>query len=118
MLGDPVPDDWRNPLMSRPLGSQVPLQRDVLQFPVPLQRRVQFVVLLQLAEHGHADVATTTAICAGADRRDLERALEYLLDEGSIEGPTWRLSTLVALAEAGRMTLTVLGRLRLDEDDV
>lgn len=81
-----------------------------------LQRRVQFVALLQLAEHGTADVATTAAICRGSDRRDLEVALEYLLEEGSIVGPTWRLSSMVALAEDGRMTLTVLGQRRLDED--
>ena len=118
MWGGPFPDDWRSPPMSRPFGSEVPLQRQALLLPVPLQRRVQFVVLLQLAEHGSVDIATTSAICPGADRRDLEQALGYLLDEGAIEGPTWRLSPLVALAEDGRMSLTVLGRLRLDEDDV
>ena len=41
---------------------------------------------------------TSTAICRGTDRRDLEAGLDYLLDEKSIHGPTWRLSSLVALA--------------------
>ena len=81
-----------------------------------MQHRVQFVVLLQLAEHGSADRATTVTICPSADRRDLEAALGNLLYEGSIEGPSWRLSSLVALAEAGRFTLTARGRQRLDED--
>lgn len=101
--------------MSQPLAGQVP---DQLPPAVPLQQRVQFVALLQLAEHGYADAATTAWICPGSDRRDLEWALWTLLDEGAIEGPTGRLSSLVALAEDGRMTLTPLGRRLLDEDDV
>jgi hypothetical protein len=54
----------------------------------------------------------------GADELDLKMALENLLDEGSIAGETWRAKSLVELAEGGWMTLTALGRLRLDEDDV
>ncbi len=83
-----------------------PQQRPELTAPGATQHRVQFVALLQLAEHGTADLATTVAICPGTDRRDLESALGYLLDEGSIEGPSWRLSSLVALVEAGQFTLT------------
>ena len=83
---------------------------------VSTQQRVQFAALLQLAEHGSADRETTAAICPGTDRRDLEVALENLLDEGSIEGPTWRMESLAALAQGGWLTLTVRGRLRLDED--
>ena len=88
-------------------------------FPMPgsMQRRVQYVVLLQLAEHGSADSATTAAICPHTDRRDLEAALGYLLDARSIQGPTWRLSSLVALVEAGQFSLTERGQQRLDEDD-
>lgn len=84
---------------------------------VSTQRRVQFAALLQLAEHGTADRAATAAMCPGTDWRDLEVALENLLDEGSIEGPTWRMESLAALARGGWLTLTARGRLRLAEDE-
>ena len=83
-----------------------------------MRRRVPYAVLLQIAEHGTADTATTAAMVPGSDERDLLAALENLLDEGSIEGETWRGGSLVALAAEGFMSLTALGRLRLDEDDV
>lgn len=83
-----------------------------------LQRHVRFAVLLQLAEHGTAGQATTAAMVPGASEQDLKMALEDLLDEGSIEGPTWGSESLVELAEGGRLKLTFLGRLRLEEDDV
>jgi hypothetical protein len=82
-----------------------------------MRRRVQFAVLLQFAESGAADRATTAAICPGTDRWDLEVALASLLGQGSIEGPLG-LETLVTLAEAGKLALTARGRLRIDEDDV
>jgi hypothetical protein len=108
--------------MSEPFSVQVPAQRPSLQLaadaPASMQRRVRFVVLLQLAEHGYADLATTTAICPPTDERDLEAALEHLLQEGSIAGDTWRLEPLVTLAENGNLALTTLGRRRIDEDDV
>jgi molybdenum-dependent DNA-binding transcriptional regulator ModE len=83
-----------------------------------MQRHVRFAVLLQIAEHGRADRATTAAMVPGASEQDVTVALENLLDEGSIEEETGRTESLVELAEGGRMRLTVLGRLRLDEDDV
>ena len=83
-----------------------------------MQRRVRFAVLLQLAEHGTADRATTAAMVPGADERDLTMALENLLDDGSIDGPTTRSDSLVALAEGGLLRLTALGMLRVDEDEV
>jgi len=85
-------------------------------FPMPgtMQQRVQFVVLLQLAEHGTVDHATTLTICPGTDRRDLEAALGYLLDSRAIDGPTWRLSSFVELAEAGQFRLTAQGQEWLD----
>ena len=85
---------------------------------VPLYRRVQFVAMLQLAERGSADLATMAAICPGALRGDFEAALACLLDEASVTGPDGLRSSLVALAEAGELTLTDLGRRRLAEDDV
>jgi hypothetical protein len=81
-----------------------------------LQRRVQFAVLLQIADHGSADRVTTAAMVAGTDERDLTLALENLLDDGSIEGETWRSVSLVELAAGGGLTLTSLGRQQLDED--
>jgi hypothetical protein len=83
-----------------------------------MQRRVRFAVLLQLAEHGAADRATTAAMVPGADERDLTMALENLLDDGSIDGPSARSDSLVALAEGGLLRLTALGMLRVDEDEV
>jgi hypothetical protein len=83
-----------------------------------MQRRVLFAVLRQLAEHGTADPATTAAMVPGADQRDLTMALENLLDDGSIEGPTAHPEPLVKLAEAGWLTLTALGRQRIDGDEV
>ena len=82
-----------------------------------MQRRVQFAALLQFAEYGTADWATTAAICPGIDLWDLEVALASLLGQGSIEGRIG-LEKLVPLAEDGKLFLTALGRLRIDEDDV
>ena len=81
-----------------------------------MQRRVQFAVLRQIADHGTADRMTTAAMVAGANEGDLTLALENLVDEGSIEGETWRPVSLVELAEGGRLRLTPLGRRQLDED--
>jgi hypothetical protein len=83
-----------------------------------MQRRVRVAVLLQLAEHGTADPATTAAMVPGADERDLTMALENLFDDGSIEAPAARQEPLVKLAEAGWLTLTAVGRQRIDEDEV
>jgi hypothetical protein len=81
-----------------------------------MQRHVRYAVLLQFAETGRVDLATTVAMVPGAEEGDLTTALEILLDEGSIEGQTWRDEPLVELAVSGWMRLTALGRLRLDED--
>jgi hypothetical protein len=83
-----------------------------------MQPRVQFAVLLQLAEHGTADRATTVAMVPGSDERDLTTALENLLDDGSIEGPTTGSASLLELADNGQLRLTALGMLRLDEDGI
>jgi hypothetical protein len=83
-----------------------------------MQRRVRFAVLLQLAEHGSADAATTAAMVPGADERDLTMALENLLDDGSVEGPTASAQSLLELAQGGQLQLTALGVLGVDEDEV
>jgi hypothetical protein len=92
----------------------VPLQRPQ---PVLVQARVQFAVLLQIAEHETATRRMTATICRGTDWRDFEAALENLLDEGSLCGPNWRLDTLFELAEGGWLSLTDRGRQRLFEAD-
>ena len=86
--------------------------------PKPMQGRVQAAVLLQFVEGGTACRPTTARICPGADRRDLEVALENLIGTGSIDGPprVAALTTLVELAEDGRLTLTAHGRRRQDGD--
>jgi hypothetical protein len=83
-----------------------------------VQRRVQFAVLLQIAEHGTADLATTAVMVPGTSGRDVRMALEHLLDEGSLQGPSGRVESLVELAGGGWLELTDRGRRRLDEDDV
>ena len=81
-------------------------------------RHVQFAILLQFAEHDKADLAGTAAVVPGADRRDFRLALENPLDEGSLESPTRQELSLEALARGGWLTLTELGRLRVDHDDI
>jgi hypothetical protein len=91
---------------------------DLLQQRVSVQRRVQLSALLHFAEQATADRATHAAVCPGAERRDLEVALQSLLDDASIEGPTWRMESLAALTRGGWLRLTARGRQRLDENDV
>lgn len=86
--------------------------------PPSVQRRVQFAVLLQLADSGVADPVVTSTMVPGTDEPDLAAALESLLDDGSIEGNIFRLTSLIEMAEGGHLTLTDVGRQRLDEDDV
>jgi hypothetical protein len=86
--------------------------------PPSVPRQVQFAVLLQLAENGTADRVTTATMVPGTDARDLTTALESLLDDGSIQGNTYRLTSMIEMAEGGHLTLTDVGRQRLDEDDV
>ena len=75
-----------------------------------MHQRVRFAVLLQLAEHGTADRATTAAMVPGADELDLKMALENLsrtrIDRGR------DLASEVASGAGGRAvdTLTALGR--------
>ena len=83
-----------------------------------MQRRVQFAILLQFAEHRTADLATTAAIVPGTSGRDMKVALENLLEEGALDGPSGRVESLLELAGGGWLRLTDRGRQRLDEDDL
>jgi hypothetical protein len=78
-----------------------------------VQRRVQFAVLLQFAEHRTANLATTATIVPGAGGRDFLLALQNLLDDGSLQGPPDRVESLVELAGGGWLRLTDRGRQRL-----
>ena len=81
-------------------------------------QRVQFAVLLQFAEHGSANLATTAAVVPGSSGRDFRLALENLLDEGSLEAPSGRVESLAELAAGGWLRLTDRGRRRIAEDDI
>jgi hypothetical protein len=83
-----------------------------------MKRRVQFAVLLQIAEHHAADLATTVLMVPGTSGHDVMIALEDLLAEGSLRGPSGRVESLLELAGGGWLELTDRGRQRLDEDDV
>jgi hypothetical protein len=81
------------------------------------QVRVQAAVLRQFVQDGTACCPTTAAICPGMDPRDLEVALAYLIEDGSIDGPPRvTLESLVELAQGGGLTLTAHGRRRQDQD--
>ena len=84
----------------------------------PERRRAQFAVLLQIADHGGADRATLAAMMPGTDGRVLREALESLLADGSIQGPSARQDRVHELAADDLLQLTPKGRQRLDEDDV
>jgi hypothetical protein len=83
-----------------------------------LQRGLQFAILIQLNQHGRIDLVGLEVTFPTSDRRDLLAALEYLLEEGSIEGWTQRLEPLTDLAAEGFLRLTDTGRQRLAEDDI
>jgi hypothetical protein len=81
------------------------------------QQRVQSAVLLQFVRGGAVCRPTTAAICPGTDCRDLEVALAYLIEDGSIDGPPRvTFMSLVELAEGGKLILTAHGRRRQNED--
>lgn len=80
-----------------------------------VQRRVQVAILLQLT-NGRADRWTTATMVPGTDEGDFRVALENLLDEGSIEGPTDGPQSLEVLARMGLLRLTDTGVRRHDDD--
>jgi hypothetical protein len=92
---------------------QLTIDADHAPVPLSMQQRVQAAVLLQFVQAGVACRPTMLAICPGMDRRDLEVALAYLIEDGSIDGPPRvTLESLVDLAEGGGLTLTAHGRRR------
>ena len=83
-------------------------------------RRLQFAALLELEGHGFVDLPTIRTMVPGADIRDLETALQALLDDGSLEstGTVLELGTKVRHAAVGGLALTDKGRQRIAEHDV
>ena len=83
-------------------------------------RRVQFAALLELDCYGFIDLPTIRTAVPAADIRDLEAALQALLDEGSVEPTkTFRaLDTAVRMAAVGGLGLTNRGRQRITDHEV
>jgi hypothetical protein len=75
---------------------------------------VQFVVVLQIAEQGTADRARLAAIVPGAEQHDLTDAVEDLLDDGLLQGPSGLPDSIDSLVAHGRLLLTSTGRRWLD----
>jgi hypothetical protein len=57
------------------------------------------------------------ARCPGANNRDLQRALEVLLEVGSVEEPIGGLGWLAGIDETDVLQLSEAGRLRLAADE-
>ena len=83
---------------------------------VPVQQRVQAAVLVQFIDDGTACPSRTAALCPSTDSRDLEIALAYLIEDGSIDSRGAWMTSLVELAGDGSLALTVRGRQRQHED--
>jgi hypothetical protein len=104
------------------LSTNVPVPRQVyprasgLASAYAWRERVQFVVLLQIAEQGCADVAALAAIVPGTDQGDLMEAVEDLLDHGLLQGRAEPLGVLDNLVAHGWLLMTSTGRRWLDAD--
>jgi hypothetical protein len=79
------------------------------------RRRVQFAVLLQIAEQGCADRETLASIVPGAGQRDLAAAVDDLLHHGLLHGPPEPRDSLDLLT-CGLLLMTSSGRRWLDAD--
>jgi hypothetical protein len=78
-----------------------------------MQQRVQLVVLAQIAAHQGVDPARVADACPYADERDLARALEILVDEGSVDRPGGSTERLPQIAASGLLQLTRAGQQRV-----
>jgi hypothetical protein len=85
--------------------------------PPSMQQRVQRVVLGQIAAHDEVDWHKVAAECPGADQRDLQAALENMLEAGWIEAPSHPPEMLLQMAAGGWLTLTERGRKRLHDEN-
>ena len=82
-----------------------------------MQQCVQLAVLAMIAAHEPVDRFAVAARCPGANNRDLKRALEVLLEEGSVEEPIGGLGWLAGIDETDVLLLSEAGRLRLAADE-
>jgi hypothetical protein len=80
------------------------------------RERVQFAVLLQIAEQGCADGDTLAAVVLGAGQRDLSQAIHDLVDHGLLQCPPRHRGSLDKLAALGRLLMTSTGRRWLDAE--
>jgi hypothetical protein len=118
----PVSDPLTAAVLARPLSRRVPYQRHEFPYADTLatvarqawRERVQFVVVLQIAEQGTADRATLAAIVPGAEQHDLTDAVEDLLDDGLLQRPSGLRDSIDNLVAHGRLLLTSTGRRWLD----
>jgi hypothetical protein len=78
-----------------------------------MQQRVQLAVLAQIAAHQGVDTATVADACPHADERDVARALEILVDEGSVDRPGGSTERLPHVAARGLLQLRPAGQQRL-----
>lgn len=82
-----------------------------------MQQRIQLVVLGQIAAHDEVDWHKVAAECPGADERDLQAALQAMLDAGWIDAPSHPADMLLPMAAEGWLTLTERGLKRLRDDN-
>jgi hypothetical protein len=82
-----------------------------------MQQCVQLAVLALIAAQETVDRFAVAARCPGANNRDLQRALEVLLEEGSVEEPIGGLGWLAGIDETDVLQLSEAGRLRLAADE-
>jgi hypothetical protein len=78
-----------------------------------MQHCVQLAVLTLIAAHETLDQLAVATRCPGANSWDIKRALEILLEEGSVEKPGGGLSWLAGIDKTKELRLSETGRRRL-----
>lgn len=82
----------------------------------PMQQCVQSAVLALLGMGEAPDVGAVAARCPHANEFDIGRAVQILIRDGFIEGPTGSVDWLARVAEGGFLTLSGTERQRVAED--
>jgi hypothetical protein len=78
-----------------------------------MQQRVQLAILAQIAAHQGVDPERVAHACPHADERDVARALEILVDEGSVDKPSGSPQPVAQIAARGLLQLRPAGNRRL-----